>query len=77
MLISVCVVYDLDIVLILYGGYYKVMNNIIFCIFGKNRCKGDRVEVFVDVLDMFLFGDRDDLFFFKIRVIGFCERRYL
>ena len=76
MLTSACVVHDLDIVLILHGGYHKVMKNIIFCNLGKNRRKGDRAEVLVDVLDRSLFGDRDDLPPSKIRATGPRERRH-
>ena len=49
------------------------MNNIIFCNLGQNRGKGDRLTVVVDVLDMSLFGDRDDICLFPGR-FSICLR---
>ena len=43
-----------------HSRYHKVLNNIIFCNLGKDRCKGDRVKVLIVVWDRSLCGDRDD-----------------
>ena len=40
------------------------MNNVIFYHLGKDRRKGDRAKVLIDVLDRSLLGDRDDICLF-------------